>query len=212
MNSAERRAVAFFAALAAAGAAARALGLGDPPGARAPTAEDRLALQRQLEAVDSAHARKEARRGGNATRGRRGRKAPGPEAGAVEAETAGPAIARRSRGRPSRASAASTIAAARGPVDVNHADTAELATLPGVGPALARRIVVDRAERGGYGSMAELSRVRGIGAALEARLAGAVTFIPGGRPSSGSAMAGGPSARVPAAGATRVPPVRWPAP
>ncbi|HEY0776335.1 MAG TPA: helix-hairpin-helix domain-containing protein, partial [Gemmatirosa sp.] len=81
-----------------------------------------------------------------------------------------------------------------GPLDVNRADSAALDALPGVGPALARRIVVDRAARGPYASMAELSRVPGIGAGMERRLAGAVrfggvTFPPGGRPLSGSVPA-----------------------
>lgn len=48
-------------------------------------------------------------------------------------------------------------------VDVNTADVAELERLPGVGPALARRIVAYRAVHGSFRSLEELSGVKGIG-------------------------------------------------
>ena len=48
-------------------------------------------------------------------------------------------------------------------VDVNAADVAELERLPGVGPALARRIVEERERRGPFQSPEALTRVRGIG-------------------------------------------------
>ena len=48
-------------------------------------------------------------------------------------------------------------------VDINTADVAELERLPGVGPALAARIVADRQAHGPFGSLEELSRVPGIG-------------------------------------------------
>lgn len=55
------------------------------------------------------------------------------------------------------------------PVDVNRARPEELASLPGIGPALAERIVAGRP----YASIDELDRVSGIGpkriAALRAR-------------------------------------------
>jgi competence protein ComEA len=35
--------------------------------------------------------------------------------------------------------------------------------LPGVGPVLARRIIADREQRGPFGSIANLRRVKGIG-------------------------------------------------
>jgi competence protein ComEA len=54
------------------------------------------------------------------------------------------------------------LAAARR-VDVNAAGAAELERLPGVGPALARRIVEDQARRGRFRTPEELSRVPGIG-------------------------------------------------
>ncbi len=65
---------------------------------------------------------------------------------------------------------------AGGLVDVNRAGEGELETLPGVGPALARRIVASRKEKGAFRSMADLTRVRGVGPALAAALRSRVRF------------------------------------
>jgi competence ComEA-like helix-hairpin-helix protein len=62
----------------------------------------------------------------------------------------------------------------KAPVDVNRADETALQTLPGVGPALARRIVEARNEKP-FSSLEELARVRGIGPATVARLRGLAT-------------------------------------
>lgn len=56
------------------------------------------------------------------------------------------------------------------PVDVNRADAVTLQTLPGVGPALAGRIIALRKERGGFRRVEELLDVRGIGEATLERL------------------------------------------
>ena len=55
-------------------------------------------------------------------------------------------------------------------IDVNTADAAAWEKLPGIGPSLARRILEDRAARGRFGSIEELSRVPGIGPGTIARL------------------------------------------
>jgi competence protein ComEA len=61
-------------------------------------------------------------------------------------------------------------------VDVNRADPAELTLLPGIGPALAGRIVADRGSRGPFARVEDLDRVPGIGPATIDRLrASAVT-------------------------------------
>lgn len=60
------------------------------------------------------------------------------------------------------------------PVDVNHADEQTLQTLPGVGPALARRIVEARKQKP-FTSVNDLTRVSGIGPATVKRLRGRVT-------------------------------------
>lgn len=56
-------------------------------------------------------------------------------------------------------------------LDPSTATTAELAMLPGVGPALARAIVTDRLEHGPVTTVAELQRVKGIGPARLAAMA-----------------------------------------
>lgn len=48
-------------------------------------------------------------------------------------------------------------------LDLNRASAEELELLPRIGPTLARRIVEDRARRGPFRSVEELTRVRGIG-------------------------------------------------
>lgn len=65
----------------------------------------------------------------------------------------------------------------RAPVDLNRADTAALQSLPGVGPALARRIVEARRETP-FSSVDDLLRVRGIGPATLARLKPLVKVSP----------------------------------
>jgi len=56
------------------------------------------------------------------------------------------------------------------PLDVNLASAAELERLPGVGPALAARIVEARTRDGPFGSVDDLLRVRGVGGATLERL------------------------------------------
>ncbi len=50
-----------------------------------------------------------------------------------------------------------------GPVDLRTADAAELETLPGIGPVLARRIMAWRSERNGPWTVEDLLDVSGIG-------------------------------------------------
>jgi competence protein ComEA len=66
------------------------------------------------------------------------------------------AVARRGR----RAAAAPLRPAS---IDVDRASEAELLRLPGIGPALAGRIVAERASGGLFGGPDGLLRVRGIG-------------------------------------------------
>ena len=60
--------------------------------------------------------------------------------------------------------AAASLGAAAGPVNINTADAATLATeLQGVGPKLAQAIVKDRQEHGKFDKPEALTRVKGIG-------------------------------------------------
>ncbi|MEO5800507.1 MAG: ComEA family DNA-binding protein [Gemmatimonadales bacterium] len=61
-------------------------------------------------------------------------------------------------------------------IDVERATPPELARLPGVGPALAKRIVADRQIHGAFGGIAGLDRVAGIGPAMLRRLVPHLTF------------------------------------
>jgi len=56
------------------------------------------------------------------------------------------------------------------PLDVNAAGTADFERLPGVGPALAARIVELRTRDGPFSSVDDLRRVRGVGESTLARL------------------------------------------
>ena len=61
------------------------------------------------------------------------------------------------------------------PVDLNRATARQLQELPGIGPALAERIVAFRTESGPFAKPEELMEVSGIGAKTYARLAPLVT-------------------------------------
>ncbi len=69
-------------------------------------------------------------------------------------------------------------AARPGPLDLNTATAAELETLPGVGPALASRIVAWRARHGRIRSVAEVAEVPGIGPRMLERMAPLVVAHP----------------------------------
>jgi competence protein ComEA len=60
--------------------------------------------------------------------------------------------------------------AASGPIHLNSATTAELETLPGIGPSLASAIMKLRVESGGFRSVGDLRDVPGIGDARFSQL------------------------------------------
>lgn len=62
------------------------------------------------------------------------------------------------------------------PVDLDRASAVELEALPGIGPALAARIVAHRDSAGPFGHLAALCAVRGVGPVLVERLRPLVTF------------------------------------
>ena len=49
------------------------------------------------------------------------------------------------------------------PVDLNHATSAQLQQLPGVGPKMAERILAYRSENGRFKSVSDLDKVKGFG-------------------------------------------------
>lgn len=77
-------------------------------------------------------------------------------------------------------------------IDVNTATEAELTLLPGIGPALAGRIVEDRQQNGPFATLDDLQRVHGIGPRTVERLgdiavAGTADTQAGAMPDSGEA-------------------------
>jgi competence protein ComEA len=97
---------------------------------------------------------------------------PPDAAGAARRASGRPATGPARRGRWIRAGHRPSAPRARAatPVDLNHATLAELDTLPGVGPAMAARIVATRKKLGGFRDVAQLREVPGIGAKRLAKL------------------------------------------
>ncbi len=67
---------------------------------------------------------------------------------------------------------------AHGMIDLNRASATELDTLPGIGPAIAERIIAHRVANGPFRELGELQNVDGIGNALIERIAPLVIIGP----------------------------------
>jgi predicted flap endonuclease-1-like 5' DNA nuclease len=161
----EKKALLFLSLVAVLGAGARLVSANAVP---VPSDAEVRALDGQIRAVDSV------RRGqGAGGRGRRkARTGGGRSAAGADSAT------QRAEGSTKYALPVTLPPAVRPPpVDLDKASAAEMESLPGIGPALARRIAASRDSLGPFGSLDELqSRVLGVGPALAKRLAPAVTF------------------------------------
>jgi len=149
----DHKALLFLGGIAILGAGVR---VARAVGAPAASAGDPLA--HQMQAADSA---RRSITGKRAERGRR--KTPAPRVGGV-AQSPGPAAAR------------SEHRDYRGRLDLDVATAAEIDSLPGVGPALARRIAANRMATGPFRELSALRRVRGVSAKLLASLDSVVSF------------------------------------
>jgi hypothetical protein len=110
--------------------------------------------------------------------------------GRVDSAQRAPKRARKSGG----AKKDSVVSPAR-PVDLDRATMEEIEALPGIGPALAARIVAHRDSVGSLGSIDGLCEVRGVGSAMAKRLSPLVTFSAGHRPVSATCDEGSKSSR-----------------
>jgi len=72
-----------------------------------------------------------------------------------------------------------------GKVNLNSASAEQLTALPGVGPALAARIVEHRQKQGSFRSVQELMNVRGIGEKNLAKIQGYLSVGDAPRPAAG---------------------------
>lgn len=79
---------------------------------------------------------------------------------------------------PARLPAPTPPAAVGTRLDLNRASQQDLERLPGIGPGLATRILDSRAQRGIFGSVDDLRRVRGVGDLTLARLRPLVSIGP----------------------------------
>lgn len=188
----ERKALIFLAAVACLGLGARvARSRGD---AALAAAGSTAAIDGQLRAVDSARRAERGARGGKGSRRParrrtdslpdgaepRTRTAPVSAQGASESLTRPWIVGRMDPGGTGivvPGSAHGPGPTAHGPpIDLDRASAAEIERLPGIGPALAGRIVADREAHGAFGSLEALTGVPGIGKRMAERLAPSVTF------------------------------------
>ena len=81
-------------------------------------------------------------------------------------------------GAQGRTAAPKPIAAAAAPVNLNTATADQLATIPGVGPRMAERIIDYRQKNGGFKKVEDLMNVSGIGEKNFLKMRPLVTVTP----------------------------------
>jgi len=171
----ERKALWFLAFVALSGSGVRFWRSYAPPA----DTPDSAALARQIGRVDSARSVRHNR----------------PSASAKPKAPRAPAIVEAAAsGRDERAA-----------VDLDRAAVAEIEALPGIGPALAKRIVAHRDSAGPFDTIEALCGVRGVGRGLAERLRPLVTFTSTRRPLSDACGDASKKARKTRAGRSREP-------
>ncbi len=74
------------------------------------------------------------------------------------------------------AAPAGTLLQAEGRISINTADEKALDSLPGIGPAMAKRIVEYRQQQGAFEQLEDLKKVRGLGPAKYEKLKDKITL------------------------------------
>lgn len=85
-------------------------------------------------------------------------------------------VPRRAEGQAASATGATSVSGAGSMVRLNSATEAELETLPGIGPALAGRIVEHRNRHGAFQRIEDIQEVPGIGAGRFEKMKGRLTL------------------------------------
>lgn len=160
----DHKALLFLAAVATLGAGVRvvrAAGRDAPSGAQP-------ALEHQMQAADSAA---RAGRGGSGRGAKAKKKSPARAAGdTAKRRTPHDSTARQTRGPLDRPGWVG------GKLDLDVATAAQLDSLPGVTPLMAKRIVADRMAHGPFLNRQRLQRVPGAGPRFIARIDTLITF------------------------------------
>ena len=114
---------------------------------------------------------------------------------------------------PLAAEVSGTSASATGLIDLNTADEILLDSLPGIGPAKARDIVEYRRNAGGFNSVYELDRVKGIGPSVLSKIAPLVMVgaMNQGQAAPAPQLAQTSPPPIPAVTSTPMPPAQIPA-
>lgn len=152
----DHKALLFLAGIGVLGATvrvARAVG--------APAVGGNAALERQMQAADSAKRSLTAKQSAKTRRKSTGK-------AAASTPSAGQA--------PTNATIGGEHRDYRGRLDMDVATAAQIDSLRGIGPALAKRIVADRMARGPFRELAALRRVKGVSAKIVAGLDSIVSF------------------------------------
>ena len=161
--SSDHKALLFLGAVAILGAGVRVVRWSKA----ADTGRDQAALEQQLGAADSAaHASRRPKPRQKGSRARATTRASYKDAAVNPANPSAPATS------PPRDTPGHIL----GKLDLDAASLAQIDSLPGVGPTLAKRIVTDRAEHGPFVTLQGFGRVKGVGPALLRRLDSLVTF------------------------------------